>query len=128
MQAGVVGNLDTNRTTDVGAGDVEPVGNRRPCRQRKPATSSSPCRRSNSPISPLPSLRRAAHRTFEAAQQRRSPGPGQGTAPPLPDPGAGYQPDHRRDVSPMSAQLQIRSTVEMCRSRHGDAFWSLLAP
>ena len=54
---------------DVGLGDIEPVGDRRPCRQRRPATSFWRCRRSNSPISPQLSRPKGARRSLQAAQQ-----------------------------------------------------------
>ena len=76
VQAGVVGNLDTNRTHDVVAGGIEP--SRQPARLQAAQAGNQllAFRRSSSPISPPSSPRRAAPRTSRrpSAPPRRSRG------------------------------------------------------
>ena len=86
VQAGVVGNIDTNRDADVGAGRRRARARPARCRRRRPATSFSRSRRSSSPTSPPWSPRTAGRRRSSGrAGGRRRTGPR--AAPPLPDAG-----------------------------------------
>ena len=95
VQAGVVGNLDTTRTHDVVAGDIEPVGNRRlagsASRQPDPRLADAATRRSHR------RRRRAGPRqNIEAAQRTAAQEQGREQLRRFLTPGQGYQPGNAR--------------------------------
>ena len=92
MQAGVVGNHRHQPHRDVGAGDLEPVGDRRACRRRRPATSSS--RLQAQQLADLTAVVAAQGRaqSLEAAQRAAAQEQGREQLRRFLTPGAGYQP------------------------------------
>ena len=84
VQAGVVGNIDTNRTQMSALVTSSQAATGAPCRRRKPATSFSRLRRSSSPTSRAAVAAQGRAQSLQAAQQAAAAGPGPRTAPPLP--------------------------------------------
>ena len=107
VQAGVVGNLDTNRTQTVGAGDIEPVGDRRAAGN---ASRQSAGRSAGPATRRFDRDRRGAGTRSESGSRTAhvSTGPGQGAASAFPDARCRLSAHDRSDVSLMKPYLTPR--------------------